>query len=647
MGAVYEAEDIGLGRRVAVKLLNESFAGDRKAVSRFRREAKAAAAIRHPNIVTVHDTGTDDNIPFLVMELLEGESLSSLLRRERLLLPEVAAAIGCQMLAGLGAAHRKKVIHRDLKPGNVLLVSHEDGTQTVKILDFGISKFFSGGTHMDVTAHGAVIGTPRFMAPEQARGETDLDERVDVYSVGVLLYRMVTGKLPFTSTSPQDVIRKILEGDPDPPRDLLPTISEPLEHVILTALARNREARYASADDFIFALEEAVPELVCGHPIAVPVISNGTGLSTTSPASPPLVAQNIDTGRTHEPFSLVDSTSDVRNTKMNWIALIGAFLIVAMGVVAASYLLRTPALPGTTSATAAPDTVGTQFSGTPLRFGLRRHVPKKDVIRTQSPLARHLSSRLQRPVEIRVYDDYVDLSVKLSRGEIDLAVLAAYPYVHATREHPDSIRLLATHVTSSGSFYEGSILARKDSPIRHVNDFKIHAANTTFCYVHKRSTSGYLYPRAILRQHGIDPDASFLRVEQTFDHLRSLHMLAKRDCDAAAVYSNAIFEVKDHGLQPESFRLLAGSTSRIPNDAYCVGSTQPKELTQSIRAALLELEPGTDLALRVFGGKSRIRGLTIAHDSDYEPVRRMERYLDSQEAHRTITANARTITVRR
>ncbi|MFH1131444.1 MAG: serine/threonine-protein kinase, partial [Pseudomonadota bacterium] len=258
MGAVFEAEHVGLGIKVAVKLLNDLFTDENNAVSRFRREARAAAAVRHQNVVAVTDTGTDhDGTPFIVMELLEGESLSSVLRRQKLFSPFIATDIACQILSGLSAAHEKKVIHRDLKPGNILLTQSSEGGWLVKILDFGISKtFFSEGHLSQVTATGAVVGTPRFMAPEQASGKADLDGRVDIYAVGVLLYRMVTGKLPFSGKTNDEVMRQIVENDIIRPSEICPFIDYRLERVILKAMATDRNQRYQTADDFMRELKE-------------------------------------------------------------------------------------------------------------------------------------------------------------------------------------------------------------------------------------------------------------------------------------------------------------------------------------------------------------------------------------------------------
>src|SRR5690606_24778383 len=158
MGSVYEGEHTGLDAKVAIKLLSEGGALDHKALTRFRREARAMGAIRHENVVTVLDTGADDaGVPYLVMELLEGESLAAVLRRERVLSPALSIWIGAQVLSGLAAAHAKSVIHRDLKPGNVFIARQADGSHKVKILDFGISKVSEATDSLNVTADGALV----------------------------------------------------------------------------------------------------------------------------------------------------------------------------------------------------------------------------------------------------------------------------------------------------------------------------------------------------------------------------------------------------------------------------------------------------------------------------------------------------------
>src|SRR5690606_4812609 len=182
----------------------------------------------HDNVVTDTDTGTDEEgTPLLVMELLEGESLNALIKRERKLAADAAAAIALHMLSGLAASHERGIVHRDLKPGNVFLAWGSEGDRRVKILDFGISKFAEGATH-ELTAEGTMIGTPHYMAPEQARGDKDVDARADLYAVGVLLYRMVAGRLPYNKKPSDGLYEEILTGNPTRPSELAPDLPDAL-----------------------------------------------------------------------------------------------------------------------------------------------------------------------------------------------------------------------------------------------------------------------------------------------------------------------------------------------------------------------------------------------------------------------------------
>lgn len=207
MGVVYDAVDDRLGRPVAVKVLAPEFARDTVAVARFHAEVKVLAALAHPRIVTVFDAGTtEDGLPFLVMERLEGEPLSLRIRREGALPLVDAVQIARQVLEALSATHARGILHRDLKPENVFLIQTQDRKPSVRVLDFGVARRFviEEGVNADatLTRAGRVVGTPAYMAFEQATGQRDLDARVDLYAVGVLLHEMITGQLPWTAKTP-------------------------------------------------------------------------------------------------------------------------------------------------------------------------------------------------------------------------------------------------------------------------------------------------------------------------------------------------------------------------------------------------------------------------------------------------------------
>jgi len=260
MGAVYLGRHLLIGKRLAVKFLHAELTGNEEAVKRFYREAQAAAAIGHKNIVDVLDVGvTPAGEPYLVMEYLEGEGLCALLERKGPMDLAAACAVLEPTLIALAAAHDKLVVHRDLKPDNIFLVRQPNEAPTVKLIDFGISKFAGAGDATRLTRDGTTLGTPAYMSPEQARGAADVDHLTDIYAMGVIFYEMLTGGLPFASGSYNELLFEILTGAPRDPAVVRPEFPEEARPVIERAMAREAGARYASARDLLDAVRELVP----------------------------------------------------------------------------------------------------------------------------------------------------------------------------------------------------------------------------------------------------------------------------------------------------------------------------------------------------------------------------------------------------
>jgi serine/threonine protein kinase/tetratricopeptide (TPR) repeat protein len=263
MGTVYSATHLLIERPVAIKVLNSRLVTDDDAKERFRREARAAGRLQHTNAVAVTDFGeTRDGLVYLVMELLEGKPLREVLARDAPLDPARAVSLMLQISAAVEAAHEAGIIHRDLKPGNIFLVQRPDSPYIVKVLDFGIAKLATEGgeyTFADtLTGIGVMIGTPRYMSPEQCDG-AQLTPASDVYSLGVILYEMLTGQTPFTGVSPLALALKHSSESPRPPRELVPTIPPALEAVVLHALEKGAQERPADAGEFrreLFAVAE-------------------------------------------------------------------------------------------------------------------------------------------------------------------------------------------------------------------------------------------------------------------------------------------------------------------------------------------------------------------------------------------------------
>src|SRR3954447_3616975 len=244
MADVFLARDQLLDRPVAVKVLFPEYAADPNFVERFRREAQSAANLNHPNIVSVYDWGQEQGTYFIVMEYVEGRSLADIIRTEGPLHPQRAAEVASDVAAALGFAHRNGVVHRDVKPGNVLI----SPTGQVKGADFGIARALGADPESNLTQAGSVMGTATYFAPEQAQG-LPLDPRSDLYSLGVVLYEMVTGRPPFGGESPVAIAYKHVQEQPAPPTQVNANVPADLEAIILKLLAKNPAARYASADD--------------------------------------------------------------------------------------------------------------------------------------------------------------------------------------------------------------------------------------------------------------------------------------------------------------------------------------------------------------------------------------------------------------
>ncbi|MBP6840910.1 MAG: serine/threonine protein kinase [Kofleriaceae bacterium] len=251
MGAVFEGINTSIGRKVAVKVLLDKYARREAIVARLEQEARLATTIGHEHIIDMLDFGqTDDGRTFVVMEYLEGESLAECLHRETRLPEQRILRLALQVASALGAAHAKGIVHRDIKPENVFLLQRKD-TDFVKVVDFGISKSLRASDPGEegaqrLTQTGMVLGTPLYMSPEQARGDDDLDHRIDIYALGVIMYEAATGRVPFLGNNYLAVISQVLSDDATPPRELRPDLSEEFEAIVQRALEKDRDRRYQS-----------------------------------------------------------------------------------------------------------------------------------------------------------------------------------------------------------------------------------------------------------------------------------------------------------------------------------------------------------------------------------------------------------------
>lgn len=246
MGAVFKGIDLMLEREVAIKMLRPELASQPQVVERFRSEAVTLAKLNHPNIATLFSFVRQGEDFFMVMEFVRGQTLDSFIRRSGAMPCDKAIALFCQALEGIDHAHRMGIIHRDIKPANMMLTE----TGTLKVMDFGIARVL-GTSRM--TKQGNIVGTIEYMCPEQVRGE-ETDARSDIYSLGILLYEMLTGRVPFSSDSEYDLMRMQIENAPQPPRVFSPQVPQVVEQAIMRALAKRAEARFQGAAEFRNAL---------------------------------------------------------------------------------------------------------------------------------------------------------------------------------------------------------------------------------------------------------------------------------------------------------------------------------------------------------------------------------------------------------
>src|SRR5438105_3011113 len=333
MADVYLAEDQELGRRVALKLLNDRHAADDQFVERFRREAQSAAGLNHPNIVSIFDRGRAEGTYYIAMEFLDGRTLKELLVRNGPTPIPIAVDYARQILGALGFAHRKGIVHGDIKPHNVVV--GRDGR--LKVTDFGIAR--SGASQM--TEAGSIVGTAQYLSPEQARGAA-VDARSDLYSLGIVLYEMLTGQVPFTGDAPVEIAMKHLQSIPEPPSRLRHEVPHDLDAVVMRAIAKDPEQRYQSAEEMDADLarvargaavaprtEEALTSILSGTAATSPTVIARPPVATPAPA-PPAYRPPSPPPPGYEPPAR-------RRSVWPWLLAILAVLIAA----AAGYLLYT------------------------------------------------------------------------------------------------------------------------------------------------------------------------------------------------------------------------------------------------------------------------------------------------------------------
>ena len=328
MGTVYRADRLLIGDRVAVKVLHPDQMADPQSVERFRREAQTTARLKHPNVVTVYDFGVSrEGLNYQVMELAEGESLRSLVERHGRLAETAAAEIIRQVCAALDEAHRQGIVHRDIKPENILVQTIPGGLQ-VKVLDFGIAALRDVKAGR-LTRDGSLVGTPHYMSPEHCLGE-ELDGRSDIYSLGIVLFEMLTGVVPFNSPTTTAIVVKHVNDPPPPPRTFNPKISPAVESVTLRALEKRRGARPQTAGEMARELIAAAGSARPGSPHPTKVAAPGA--VTPEPIATPILKEVVASVSNSSLAPLFGEVSTKMGSSRRLVlAVFGALLLLAGG----------------------------------------------------------------------------------------------------------------------------------------------------------------------------------------------------------------------------------------------------------------------------------------------------------------------------
>jgi beta-lactam-binding protein with PASTA domain/predicted Ser/Thr protein kinase len=396
MADVYCAEDLQLGRRVALKLLYRRFAEDDEFVERFRREASSAAGLQHPNVVAVFDRGEFDGTYYIAMEFLEGRSLKQLVRQEGALEPDRAIDLVIQILKAARFAHRRGIVHRDIKPHNVIV----DDEGRAKVTDFGIAR--AGAS--DMTETGSIMGTAQYLSPEQAQGHP-VDARSDLYSIGVVLYELLTGRVPFDAESAVTIALKQVSEEPVPPSQYNPAVSDQLEDVVMRALQKDPAYRFADAEEFIAALEQArgIPPGTGEYTRIAPHTGTYPGL--------PGVAEELE-------------RADRRNLRWLWWLLL---LLALIGIGIGAYVLLTP------KKLSVPDVVGRRSATAAQILQNRGFEVNVENVRSDDVPADRVTTQRPQPRQRAKEGSTVTIIVSSGPGDATIPFVRGSPRAQAER----------------------------------------------------------------------------------------------------------------------------------------------------------------------------------------------------------------------
>ncbi len=580
MGEVYLARDDTLGRPVALKVISPGYLGSYATRQRFLLEARTTARFNHPHIVSIYAVGEHAGRPYMALEYLEGLTLREHMART---VPsaEEAIRLGLPIARALAEAHQHGVLHRDLKPGNIMLPA--DGR--LRVLDFGLAKGLAStgdgvGAKMEdvrVTASGLqslaggesttvksrFLGTPAYMAPEQWR-EEPIGPETDMWAFGLVLYQLVTGRRPYHGVPLQHIPDAVAGLEPVPsvsqvagdlPKDLAALIDQCLRKVA---------AERPSSKQAVERLEALYTRLVASESGASRAQAGVDRLGTGGRGAERGGVPDVPVfGRAARPWASVLRRLAAR---VGWKApAVG----VALGLILVTALTL-----------ATMPTPAVRPAGPVVRIGLYPASPTTDAARELAPLLRYLEASIARPIDVEVAPSYRALRTGLEAGSYDFGMLPPVQYVLARHARSDVTPVAYARYDSAS---QGLLVVPAESGIETVADL----AGKRICYVDRGSTSGYLFPRLYLREQGYDPDTLFSRVVFSGAHVQAIMDLLAGRCDVAAVYSEAFMRAfhVDQGFQ-RKVQILTG-TRAIPSDMFCAAPDTDSALVATMRKALL------------------------------------------------------------
>ncbi len=591
MGTVFEAENTWTRRRVALKILDPEVGRSPERVQRFIREARSATRIEHPNIVDVLDMGEDKPTStfFLVQELLRGRDLRRMLRDTpgRKLEADHALTLLTPIMEALEAAHQLGVIHRDVKPGNIYLA--QQGVHVIpKLIDFGLSKLVRRDPteRGPATGGGMPLGTPYYMSPEQARGDTELDGRADIWSIGVVLYECLTGRLPFEGVNVTSVLLKIASERPRPVDEHTDVPAE-LAAIVHRALEPERDRRWDTMTAMLLAIRD----------YRAPIFGLATSSSSVSGAIRLALPVDIDTSEAID--------EDVRRAML---ARTSSPPVVVRPPPLVERLTWQPKTP-------PPPVAPISTPPRPLRNGpLRLGVVLAASPTTGAVAMRKLSKLLAPEFNIAVAHSYANLVDALAEGELDLAWLPPVAYVRAVRS--GAARLMLTLEREGRRSYSAAIVTRAADTVTRVQDL----AGKDVAWVDPWSAAGYLVPRCMLRAAGIEPDATFAAQSFRGSHEGVLQALLDGSADIGAMFCRIAENGEITGgawHDDRRIRPIAVGAEAVPGDTICVTTTLSVADARKTIARFLETaaRPATGPLFREVFGTDRF---VAANASRYE-----------------------------